>query len=184
MVKIYTKTGDDGTTCLATGRRIAKDSLRVEAYGDVDELNSLLGVAISCGASEGIKTVITNVQSALFDLGADLASPPNEKTQLTIPHISQEHVQELERHIDHFEQSLEPLRQFILPGGSVCASYLHLARSVCRRAERSVVTLRHSEPVSETLMQYLNRLSDLLFILARFQNAADKHPEIIWKPST
>ncbi|MBZ0254459.1 cob(I)yrinic acid a,c-diamide adenosyltransferase, partial [bacterium] len=93
-------------------------------------------------------------------------------------------VQELERHIDHFEQSLAPLRQFILPGGSVCASYLHLARSVCRRAERRVVTLRHSEPVSETLMQYLNRLSDLLFILARFQNAADKHPEIVWKSST
>ena len=182
MTKIYTKTGDDGTTCLATGRRITKDSLRVEAYGDVDELNSLLGVAVAQGLANDLQTALSKVQSTLFDLGADLASPPNEETTLSIPRISKEQVLELEGYIDHFNQSLEPLRQFILPGGSMSASYLHLARSVCRRAERRVVTLRHSEPVSDTLMQYLNRLSDLLFILARFQNASDQTPEIHWKP--
>ncbi|MDP8243388.1 MAG: cob(I)yrinic acid a,c-diamide adenosyltransferase [Candidatus Hinthialibacter antarcticus] len=183
MVKIYTKTGDDGATCLVTGRRVAKDSLRVDAYGEVDELNSLLGLAIAQGAAEALRPVITKIQSALFDLGADLACPPNEESKLVVPRIQDAHVVELEGYIDRFETHLEPLRQFVLPGGSVAASYLHLARSVCRRAERRVVTLRHSEPVSETLMQYLNRLSDLLFVMARYQNAADETPEVTWTPS-
>ncbi len=183
MVKIYTKTGDDGVTCLATGRRINKDALRVEAYGEVDELNSLLGLAVAHGVSEPLQPAILKVQSTLFDLGADLACPPDEKSKMVVPRIQDAHVVELEGWIDHYEACLEPLRQFILPGGSRPASYLHMGRSVCRRAERRVVTLRHSEPVSDTLLQYLNRLSDLLFVMARYQNAVDETPEVIWKPT-
>lgn len=184
MVKIYTRSGDDGTTCLVTGRRIGKDSLRVESYGDVDELNSLLGVAASNGLCAELAEIVTQVQSALFDLGADLACPAGEDSKIDVPRISQDHVAKLEAHIDRLTAELEPLTQFILPGGSPAASYLHLARSVCRRAERRTVTLSRLEPVSDSLLHYLNRLSDLLFTMARYQNRADQCDEITWTPST
>jgi cob(I)alamin adenosyltransferase len=178
-MKIYTKTGDKGTTGLYGGRRVSKDSPRISAYGDVDELNALLGVARSESRHEPIQKVLGEIQAHLFILGAELASPkPDNK----IPVVTASHIDGLERQIDVITESLSPMKNFILPGGSKASAYLHLARTVCRRAERSVVHLSglNQESVSDWVIVYLNRLSDFLFVLARLANQLENIPDIPW----
>jgi len=179
-MKIYTKTGDDGQTGLFGGPRVSKDAPRIEAYGTVDELNSVLGLARAETLPESIDALLATIQSELFSLGAELATPnPAAKgTHL----IGPGHIQRLEQAIDEYESQLEPLKQFILPGGTTGAATLHLARTICRRAERRLVTLVHScsESISPELLVYLNRLSDLLFVLARAANHAAGVTDVPW----
>ena len=166
ITKVYTKTGDKGQTSLVGGIRVSKASTRVEAYGDVDELNSVLGIARSHVVDEELEKILGVIQNDLFIMGADLASPQGIET----PRISEEKVKELEKTIDKFLKELEPLKEFILPTGRGGGAYLHLARTVARRAERRVVRLREEEEINENLLIYLNRLSDLLFVMARIEN--------------
>ncbi len=181
--KIYTKTGDDGTTGLFGGRRVAKDSLRIESYGTVDELNSVIGLARAQGAGEDHDALLATIQEQLFVLGADLATPHDAMKNFALPRVTPSDVECLERAIDDMERSLPPLKNFILPGGSPAGAALHLGRTVCRRAERAVVMLRHEEPEIGVLpMQYLNRLSDLLFVLARAVNQSAGIEEHPWVP--
>lgn len=188
-LKIYTKTGDRGETGLFGGQRVRKDHTRVEAYGDVDEMNSLLGVAALMLQQEGqaeIALRIRGVQSDLFTVGANLATPAVEdggRENAWIPAMPAERIGQLEAWIDEAEGELEPLKSFILPGGTGAASYLHLARTVCRRAERRVVTLSHQAHVGPEWIQYLNRLSDLLFTLARLANHRAGVPDVPWTPN-
>jgi cob(I)alamin adenosyltransferase len=179
-MKIYTTTGDKGETGLFGGDRVPKDSPRIDAYGAVDELNSLIGIVRALRPNKKIDGVLQRVQSDLFVLGADLATRKASKRSL-IPRISSLHVISLEKTIDAFQLSLRPLKSFILPGGTVAASCLHYARTVCRRAERSTVRLSRTEDVNENVLVYLNRLSDLLFVLARFANHSAKKKETEWK---
>jgi cob(I)alamin adenosyltransferase len=179
-MKIYTKTGDDGTTGLFGGERVTKDALRVECYGTVDELNSTLGMANSEVNNSELNTLIAEIQNKLFTLGGQLATP-TEKSGLIVIKLVDEDILFLEKNIDSFEEKLEPLKQFILPGGSKGASLLHFARSVCRRAERLVTSLSKIEKVSNLILIYLNRLSDLLFVLARFENSNNQMPDIPWQ---
>jgi cob(I)alamin adenosyltransferase len=179
-MKIYTKTGDDGETGLFGGPRVRKDAPRIEAYGTVDELNAVLGMARCESLPPEIAELLTRVQNQLFNLGAELASPQPEK--LSIARIGPAEIATLEQAIDRHEATLEPLKQFILPGGVRGAALLHLARTVCRRAERSLVTLTGLEPVSGSLVIYLNRLSDLLFVLARAVNSSQARPDEPWQP--
>lgn len=180
MPKIYTKTGDDGTTGLFGGRRVSKDDLRIDTYGTVDELNALLGIARAQGPVADLDTLLQRLQEELFILGADLATPLDEKN-LSIPRIDAAKTAELEQLIDREEKALEPLRFFILPGGHPCAAHLHHARTVCRRAERLAVRLASREPLNPAIVPYLNRLSDLLFVLARAANRAAGRAEIRWQ---
>jgi cob(I)alamin adenosyltransferase len=177
-VKIYTRTGDNGETGLWGGLRVPKDAPRVQAYGTVDECNAAIGVARAAGVGAELDALLARVQNDLFVVGADLATPGEAAN---IPRIDQEAVQALEQAIDELEARLKPLRQFILPGGSLSAAYLHLARTICRRAERWVVALSHSEPVNPQVAVYLNRLSDLLFVAARFANANAGVPDVPWE---
>lgn len=180
-MKIYTRRGDGGETDLFGGPRVGKDDLRVEAYGSVDELNSVLGVAIAETAHDDVGTLLRSVQSALFDLGAYLATPEaarREKSGVPEPEAAQ--VEELEAHMDGFETELEPLRVFILPGGTRASAALHVARTVCRRAERRCVSLAREEHLEAPAVGYLNRLSDLLFVLARLDNARASVPDTPW----
>lgn len=185
-LKIYTKTGDRGETGLFGGQRVPKDNARVEAYGDVDELNSVLGVAIAALTAEGqteIAEGLRAVQSDLFTVGANLATPAPEdggRESSFIPGLAAGRVEELERWIDTAEGELEPLKSFVLPGGTGGASYLHLARTVCRRAERRVVSLSHQAQVGDEWIIYLNRLSDLLFTLARLANRRAGVDDVPW----
>ena len=179
-MKIYTKTGDKGETGLFGGDRVRKDSLRIEAYGAVDELNSLVGIIRALRPKKKIDDVLHEVQRDLFILGADLATRKAAKRAL-IPRISRTHVASLEKKIDSLQVPLRPLKSFILPGGTVAASYLHYARTVCRRAERSTARLSSSEDTNENVLIYLNRLSDLLFVLARYANHAEKKKETEWR---
>lgn len=179
-MKIYTKTGDKGQSSLSDGSRISKSSARIRAYGDVDELNSWLGVAASYEQSKKVAELITRVQRELFILGADLATPISEKPTRQIPRIEQRHIDSLESEIDELSVELEKLMSFILPGGVASASYLHLARAVCRRAERSCVHLADEDEINNLALIYLNRLSDWLFTLARYENHKANHPEIKW----
>lgn len=166
ITKVYTRTGDKGLTSLVGGTRVSKASLRVEAYGDVDELNSVLGIVrLECHDNE-IKTIVTEIQNDLFIIGADLASPP----EIEVPRISKERITELEKVIDKLLGELEPLKEFILPSGSGGGPYIHLARTVSRRAERRIVSLMEKEQLNENVLAYLNRLSDLLFVMARIEN--------------
>lgn len=176
-MKIYTKTGDQGETGLFGGGRVSKDSLRVNAYGEVDELNAVLGVARAIGLDTRLDALLARIQAELFVVGADLATPGEAKY---IPRMNAERVALLEQEIDQFEQELEPLKQFILPGGALVAAQLHLARTVCRRAERGVVTLAAHEAVNPHVLVYLNRLSDWLFTLARVANARTGVPDVPW----
>jgi cob(I)alamin adenosyltransferase len=176
-MKIYTRTGDDGTTGLWGGLRVAKDSLRVQAYGTVDECNAAIGVARAIGLTSELDQLLATIQDTLFVVGSDLATP-GETT--SIPRVSAEAVAELEQAIDHLESQVEPLRQFILPGGSLAAAHLHLARTICRRAERWVISLAHEEPINPNVAVYLNRLSDLLFVAARAANAQAGIPDVPW----
>ena len=182
-VKIYTRTGDDGETGLFGGGRVAKDALRVEAYGAVDELNAAIGMARAAGLGGGIDGVAQRLQEELFVLGADLATPAHGRArEESVVRISAAQVERLEGDIDAADGGLPALDAFILPGGSPAGAALHLARTICRRAERRTVELSRSESVSERVVPYLNRLSDLLFVLARAANAADGRPETKWLP--
>ncbi len=179
MPKIYTRTGDDGTTGLFGGRRVPKDDLRIETYGTVDELNALLGVARAQSPDADLDAILQTIQEELFLLGADLATPIDQQNP-SVPRMEKERTAGLERMIDRTEQTLEPLRFFILPGGHPCAAHLHHARTVCRRAERLAVRLAAREPLNPAILPYLNRLSDLLFVLARAANRSAGREEIRW----
>ncbi len=180
-MKIYTKTGDKGDTSLFGGQRVPKDALRIEAYGTVDELNSLLGIVRADNKHQEIDEVLDRVQSELFELGADLATPRSVTTK-HVKRIEPRTSLHLEKTIDQLEGHLKPLRTFILPGGSPVAARLHFARTVCRRAERVAVRLSRNEDIGDGIMIYLNRLSDLLFVLARYANHEADVPETKWKP--
>lgn len=177
--RIYTRTGDRGETGLIGGRRVPKDHLRVEAYGAVDELNAHLGLVRAQIEDAVLGALLDDIQHRLFDLGAELATPAGS-TGLA-PVLGAAEIDQLERRIDRYQTSLPALREFILPGGSAPASALHVARTVCRRAERRLVTLGREEPVRAELLRYLNRLSDLLFVLARVVNQQSGRPDVIWR---
>lgn len=179
-MKIYTKTGDSGDTSLFGGQRVPKDALRIEAYGTVDELNSTLGIVVADGPGPDIAGILSQIQHQLFDLGADLATP-RSVVKGSIRRIEPRDSDWLEHQIDKIEPQLKTLRSFILPGGTMVAAHLHFARTVCRRAERVVVRLSRNEDIGEGLTMYLNRLSDLLFVLARFANQNASVPDIRWK---
>lgn len=179
--RIYTRTGDDGTTALFGGSRVAKDSLRIESYGDIDELNSAIGLARAHGVRADHDEILGMLQEHLFVLGADLATPIHgEGRGPQVPRVTIAEVECLEGAIDRLEEELPALKTFILPGGVPAAAALHLARTICRRAERRIVALAHQEPETGPLpLQYVNRLSDLLFVLARAVNHAasvEEHP--------
>ncbi len=180
--KIYTKTGDSGDTGLFGGGRVAKDDARVDAYGEVDELNSVLGLVRAIEVMPRIDEVLIPVQRDLFSIGALLATPDHDKMQeqLRKARLDDERIAQLERAIDVCDKELEPLKAFIIPGGTPKAAALHLARTVCRRAERRVVGLRSSQTVPDLVVVYLNRLSDLLFTLARVANARAGAGEVTW----
>ncbi len=180
-MKIYTKKGDSGNTSLFGGQRVSKSSKRIDAYGTVDELNSILGMAAAHGLSEKGAELIEKVQQQLFVLGADLATPQSKKVR--IERIGQSEVEFLENAIDEMEETLEPLKNFILPGGAETGATLHFARTVCRRAERITVECRHEEEISEVAIMYINRLSDFLFVLARFENKEAGTEEKTWIPA-
>ena len=176
LSKIYTRTGDDGSTGLGDGARTRKDSPRVEALGTVDELNSLLGVMLAHPMPEELRPLFATIQHRLFDLGGELAMPGYQ-------FIDDNDVVWLEDVLDRYNAQLPPLKDFILPGGTVAASYCHLARSVCRRAERILVHMHASDPVNAPVRQYINRLSDWLFVCARILNRLDGvDAEILWQP--
>jgi cob(I)alamin adenosyltransferase len=184
-MKIYTKTGDAGMTGLFGGRRVSKDSARVEAYGAVDETNAVLGIVRALLAGDdALQGPMAQVQGDLFIVGADLATPEVEgkKASSYVPRVSGEDVARLERWIDGADEALEPMKSFILPSGTEAATQLHFARTVCRRAERRVVGLAHEEEISEVVRVYLNRLSDLLFMWARLVNHRAGVSETPWHP--
>lgn len=180
-MKIYTRTGDNGSTGLFGGPRVAKDEDRIEAYGSVDELNAAIGLVRSALTLSDVDQQLASIQNDLFAVGAELATPDPDAHHVRM--ISATSVGRLENWIDELEQELPPLKQFILPGGTPAASQLHLARAICRRAERRVVTLvrRHEVSISEELLSYLNRLSDLLFVQARVANARAQTAENPWQ---
>jgi cob(I)alamin adenosyltransferase len=174
LSKIYTRTGDQGTTGLGDGSRVDKDSLRVEAMGDVDELNAIIGIMLTEPILVGMRETFTAIQHDLFDLGGEICLPGHNL-------IKPERVTQLENALDNWNEELEPLKEFILPGGSRAAAYCHLARTVCRRAERQLVRLSRQEQVTEVSLQYLNRLSDLLFVACRSLNKAAGQDDVLWK---
>ncbi len=173
LSKIYTRTGDSGETGLGDGARTAKDSLRVEAYGTVDELNSAMGLLLAAQLPDGVGSILTRIQHELFDLGGELCMPG---TTL----IPQDYVDSLEHDLDALNEDLPPLKDFILPGGSEAAARCHLARTIARRAERRVVSLAENEEVNPVSVKYLNRLSDFLFVAARVIARADGGSEVLW----
>ena len=166
ITKVYTRTGDEGITSLISGVRVSKSSPRVEAYGDVDELNAVLGIARIHVRDQELGAILTEIQNDLFIIGADLASPPD----VDVPRITSKRVEELESLIDKLLEELGPLKEFILPGGSGGGAYLHFSRTVSRRAERRIVSLMKEEEVNQNTLIYVNRLSDLLFVMARIEN--------------
>ncbi len=178
MTKIYTKTGDDGTTGLIGGIRIKKSSPRITAYGSVDELNASIGVILSYKLAIDIRDLLVKIQNDLFIVGADLANPNLENKS---NRVTPEMIVFLESQIDKIEAKLSPITYFILPGGDRIASYLHLSRTTCRRAETNVVDLSESESINNNCIVYLNRLSDLLFVMARFINKRKKIRDVAWK---
>ncbi len=182
LTKIYTKTGDEGMTGLGGGRRVAKDSPRVRAYGTVDELNSAIGVALALGLTDRLTSELATIQNELFDLGSDLCWPEDDERRARIPTVQPKHVRRLEKLIDELNDVVGPLTNFLLPGGAPGAAQLHLARTVCRRAEREAITLSHEEPIGELVLPYLNRLSDALFVMARFENHERGVAEPLWQP--
>ena len=183
MAKIYTRRGDDGSTGLFGGPRVRKDDLRVSAYGDVDELNSALGVAREELPEGDLRALVDALQSELFTLGAELATPDAAAAPKQVPRITDALVVRLEQEIDRLTAELPEMKSFILPGGSRAGAALHLCRTVCRRAERKVVSLAESAKVSPQALAYLNRLSDLLFMMARAANLRAGGREIPWKPA-
>ena len=180
LTRIYTRTGDDGTTALGGGQRVPKDAPRVAAYGTVDELSSVLGVALALGVDERIAGPLARIQNELFHLGSDLCILEEDKQRMPVPRIEPRHVVALEALMDALNRELEPLANFVLPGGTPAAAQLHVARTVCRRAERLLVTLAREEPVGPETVHYLNRLSDALFVMARWQNHRQGCPDVLW----
>lgn len=180
ITKVYTRTGDDGTTALGAGRRVAKDSARVEAYGTVDELNSFLGVTIAAGLDATLLGPLGEIQNDLFHLGSDLCVTEEDKAARPVPKIESRHVTALETLIDRLSADLPALENFVLPGGTRGAAHLHAARAVCRRAERLVVALAKSEAVGDQVIVYLNRLSDALFVMARWENRRKGVSDVLW----
>ncbi len=178
--RVYTRAGDDGTTALGGGQRVPKDSLRIEAYGTVDELNSVIGVAVALGLHESVWERFFVIQQVLFNLGSDLCIVEEDKRRLQVPGIEARHVEQLEGWIDAWNEELEPLRSFILPGGDASSAQLHVARTVCRRAERLVIALSREEAVGPQVIPYLNRLSDLLFVAARYQAKLSGRGDLLW----
>jgi cob(I)alamin adenosyltransferase len=183
VTRIYTRTGDAGETGLFGGRRVRKDDLRVSAYGAVDELNALLGVARAAQPPGDVDPVLERLQHYLFDLGAELASPPDAAAAASAHagRVQAAWVAALEREIDRFEDGLPALRAFILPGGTPAAAALHHARAAARRAEREIVRLAVREPLNPELLKFINRISDLLFVLARAANHAAGRPDVEWR---
>jgi cob(I)alamin adenosyltransferase len=179
-MKIYTKSGDKGDTSLFGGQRVPKDAQRIEAYGTVDELNSVLGIVRADGPGKELDSILGIIQDQLFVLGADLATPRSHERK-GLRRIGAKEAEVIEETIDRVEKHLKPLKSFILPGGSPVAARLHFARTVCRRAERVVVRLSRNEDIGDDCMIYLNRLSDLLFVLARFANHSANVAEVKWK---
>jgi cob(I)alamin adenosyltransferase len=173
LSQIYTRTGDDGSTGLGDGSRVSKDSARVTAYGTVDEANSAIGVVLACELPDDVRALLVGVQHQMFDLGGELCIPGHAAIQAA-------DVDRLEQALDAFNAPLPPLKDFILPGGGPAAAHCHLARTICRRAEREVVTLSHHDAVRPEAIRYLNRLSDLLFVLARVLSRASGHGETLW----
>ncbi len=180
ITKVYTRTGDDGTTGLGGGQRVGKDSARIRAYGSVDELNSLLGVALIDPLEPRIASELTRIQNELFHLGSDLCVLEEDKEALPVPTIEDRHVLALEQTMDELSAELEPLQNFVLPGGAAGAAHLHVARTVCRRAERDLVTLADHETVGAYTVRYLNRLSDALFVMARYENVKKGVADVLW----
>jgi cob(I)alamin adenosyltransferase len=181
LTKIYTRGGDAGETSLGDGSRVPKLDERIAAYGTVDELNSILGLVLAAGCAPSIREVLLRVQNELFDLGADLSVPLEHEDRLR---TTQEQVDRLEADCDRFNAELSPLTSFVLPGGGETAACLHIARAVCRRAERDALVASNVHAVNELVLVYLNRLSDLLFILARAANAIEGHEEPLWRPGS
>jgi len=177
LSKIVTRTGDAGTTGLGDGSRVAKDCLRVETMGEVDELNSSLGVLLTEALPEPIREALLGIQHDLFDLGGELCIPGSNI-------IAEAHIARLEAHVEKFNEDLAPLKEFILPGGTRAAALAHLSRTICRRAERRAVHLANSESVSDFARRYLNRLSDLLFVLGRALNKAGGRGDVLWAHAT
>ncbi len=180
ITKVYTRTGDDGTTGLGGGQRVPKESLRVAAYGTVDELNSSIGVALAMGIIERLHAPLQAIQNELFHLGSDLCILEEDKKQFAVPQIEDRHVKALEHLMDELSKELSPLENFILPGGSLGAAQLHVARTICRRAEREAVALGREEAIGTFVVKYLNRLSDALFVMARYENFARQIPDVLW----
>ena len=174
LSKIYTRTGDDGTTGLGDGTRVAKDSARVNAYGTVDEANSTIGLLLAAELPDGVRELLTRIQHQLFDLGGELCIPGHAA-------VFDADVDALEARLDHYNDDLPPLKDFILPGGGEGAARCHLARTIVRRAERECVTLSHHDAVRPQAIRYLNRLSDLLFVLARVLARHDGQGEVLWQ---
>jgi len=180
ITKVYTRTGDDGTTALGGGQRVSKDSARIAAYGTVDELNAAIGVALGLDLESRISAELSRIQNELFHLGADLCVLEEDKESMPVPAVEEGHVVALEGLMDELSTELEPLQNFVLPGGSAGAAHLHLARTVCRRAERDLVTLAAQEPVGAYTVRYLNRLSDALFVMSRYENAKKGTKDVLW----
>lgn len=188
-MKLYTRTGDDGTTGLFSGARVSKDHPRIEAYGTVDELNSMLGVVMcSCDQAHPFEArlhaILAAMQSRLFDIGADLATPEGAKQQSRIHRIDDADVAEAEAWIDEVDAANPPLKTFVMPAGTELAARLHVARTVCRRAERAIISLGSIEPVGDPLLRYMNRLSDLFFAMARRANHERGKADMPWTPKS
>jgi cob(I)alamin adenosyltransferase len=180
ITRVYTRSGDNGTTGLGGGQRVPKDARRIEAYGTVDELSSAIGVALAVGLEEGLAATLSSIQNDLFHLGSDLCILEEDKARMPAPRIEGRHVEALETLMDRLSEELPPLENFVLPGGSVGAAALHVARTVCRRAERLLVGLSREEAVGEFTVRYLNRLSDALFVMARYENKRRGVPDLLW----
>ena len=188
ITKVYTRTGDKGETALVGGKRVAKDSARIDAYGSIDELNSVLGLARAfneeklnaASAHQFLDRVLRQIQDELFDLGSELATP-HDFSYDGMYRVGQNEVKKLEEIIDECQKDLEPLKSFILPGGGRIAAYLHQSRTVCRRAEREILRLSRAEPLGEWPLKYVNRLSDLLFVLSRWIGKQTGEPEYLWQ---
>jgi len=180
ITKVYTRKGDDGTTALGGGQRVRKHELRIETFGTVDELNSAIGVALAAGLDRELREPLGRIQNELFHLGSDLCILEEDKERLPVPRIENRHVEALEALLDRLTAEVGPLENFVLPGGATGAAALHLARTVCRRAERLLVALAEREAVGEHTIRYLNRLSDALFVMARYENKRRGIPDVCW----
>jgi cob(I)alamin adenosyltransferase len=180
ITRVYTRTGDDGTTVLGGGQRVSKGSPRIAAYGTVDELNALIGAAMAAGLEKDLVSELSRIQNELFHLGSDLCFLEEDKERTPLPGIEERHITGLEELMDRLSAEIPPLENFVLPGGSPGAAGLHVARTCCRRAERELVQLAGQERVGADTLRYLNRLSDALFVMARFENSRKGAQEPIW----